>query len=94
MSLVVSNTLLMKYDDLHRMLYKLATTAGANVIYDTVVTTVSLGEDLDVARALLANGDVLEADIIIGADGYTSVVRDVITNRKNEGTPSGLGVYT
>jgi len=86
--------LIMAYDDLHRMLYKLATSVGAKFIYDTTVTTVSIDEDSAMAHALLANGEVLEADIIIGADGYRSVVRDVITDSTNEGIPSGLSTYT
>jgi len=88
------NFLSTQYDDLHRMLYKLATSAGATVIYDTAVTTVSINETSDRAHALLANGEVMNADIIIGADGYGSVVRDVITNQENEGTSSGLSVFT
>lgn len=76
------------------MLYKLATSVGAKFIYDTTVTTVSIDEDSAMAHALLANGEVLEADIIIGADGYRSVVRDVITDSTNEGIPSGLSTYT
>jgi salicylate hydroxylase len=76
------------------MLYKLATSTGTKVTYDASVTTVSVDEDAQTARALLANGEIMEADIIIGADGYRSTVRDVVTNRDNEGTPSGTSVLT
>jgi salicylate hydroxylase len=58
------------------------------------VTTVSVDETTETAHALLSNGEVMKAHIIIGADGYSSVVRDVITDRDNEGTPSGMSIYT
>ena len=58
------------------------------------MTTVSVDEDTETARALLANGEIMSADIIIGADGYRSVVRDVITDRENDGTPSGMSIFT
>lgn len=76
------------------MLYKLAISAGAIVIYDTAVTTVSVNDTSDRAHALLANGEVMDADIIIGADGYRSVVKDAIADREIGGTPSGLSTYT
>lgn len=74
------------------MLHRLATSAGAKVIYDASVTTVSVDEETETAHALLANGEVMKADIIIGADGYRSVVRDVITDQDNDGTPSGMSI--
>ena len=83
-----------KYGDLHRMLYKLAISTGTKIAYNAPVTTVSVDEDGETARALLANGEILEADIIIGADGYRSIVRDVVTDRDDDGTPSGMSVLT
>lgn len=75
------------------MLYKLATSTGATVTFDTSVTTVSTDES-DIPHALLANGEVLKADVIIGADGSNSAVRDAVTDQENEGRPSGMSVFT
>jgi salicylate hydroxylase len=81
----------MKYDDLHRILYRLATSAGTNVTYNAPVITVSVRES-QTALAVLADGEVIKADVIVGTDGYRSVVRDVVSDRDNNGTPTGMSV--
>jgi 2-polyprenyl-6-methoxyphenol hydroxylase-like FAD-dependent oxidoreductase len=58
------------------------------------VTKVSVDHNAQTARAFLANGKVMMADIIIGADGYKSIVRDAVTKRDNNGKPSGMSVLT
>jgi salicylate hydroxylase len=63
-------------------------------MYNSSVTTVSVDEESQTAHAFLANGEIMKADIIVGADGYRSVVRDVVTNQNNDGKPGGLSVLT
>ena len=43
----------------------------------------------------LKTGEILHADVIVGADGHRSVVRRVVTGEAEvEATPTGLSVYT
>lgn len=42
----------------------------------------------------LANGDVLTADMLVGADGYQSIVRDVVLEDEDMVKPGGLTLYT
>ncbi len=42
----------------------------------------------------LSNGDVLIADILIGADGYKSIVRDVVLGEEDCAKPGGMTLYT
>jgi salicylate hydroxylase len=87
--------LLMAYDDLHRMLYRLATSScRVKVTSNTSVTTVSIDEKSRLPHAVLANGDILEADVIVGADGYMSVVRADVTDQEYEGRSTGMSVWT
>jgi salicylate hydroxylase len=83
-----------QYDDLHRLLYRLATSTGTEVTYNVCVDRVSVDNNAETVRAFLENGEVTTADIIIGADGYRSIVRDVVTKRDNNGRPSGTTVLT
>jgi salicylate hydroxylase len=83
-----------KYDDLHRLLYRLATSTGTKVVHGACVTQVSVDYGAQISHALLANGEVMNADIIIGADGHKSIVRDVVTKQNNIGKPSGMSVLT
>lgn len=77
------------------MVYRLATSTGrVKVSFNTPVTTVSIDEKSGRPHALLANGEFIQADVIIGADGYKSVVREVVTDQEFEGTPTGMTVWT
>ena len=77
------------------MLYKLATSTGrVKATFDTSVSTVSINEESGLPLAVLANGDVLQADVIVGADGYRSVVRNAVTDQEYEGASTGMSVWT
>ena len=44
-------------------------------------------------RVTLASGTVLEADIVIGADGPRSIVRPVVLGRPDDAEPSGFTIF-
>ena len=82
-------------DDLVRLLYKLATEAGATVHLNSKVKSIHQGN----ARAprpkvMLENGQVLTADILIGADGYKSIVREVVLGEPDSARPGDMTLYT
>ncbi|KAL7280606.1 hypothetical protein ACG7TL_005543 [Trametes sanguinea] len=84
-----------QHDDLIRMLYKLATEAGARVDFHTEVTAIQPGSDsIPNPSVTLANGDVLTADMVVGADGYRSLVREVVLEEEDMAKPGGMTLYT
>ena len=90
----MSNKLVQR-EDLIRMLHKLATDAGATVYFNTEVVAVHQGSDESPNPSVtLANGDVLTADLLIGADGSGSKVRDVVLDEDDFAKPVGLTAYT
>ncbi|PCH44468.1 FAD/NAD(P)-binding domain-containing protein [Wolfiporia cocos MD-104 SS10] len=87
--------LLIHHEDLHRLLYELATSAGVRVDLNTSVTAIQQGtEALPNPSATLSTGETVTADFIIGADGPRSMVRNVVLNREDEAQPDFLTVYT
>lgn len=82
-------------EDLIKILYQLATKAGAQIDLNTPVTAIQQGtESQPRPRVTLANGEVLSADLLIGADGCSSMVRRVVLGREDKPEPAGLTVYT
>ncbi len=65
---------------MHRLLHSLAVSAGAKISFGTSVTSVSLNDSRP--SVTLATGEVLTTDIIIGADGPASIVRQVVLGHK------------
>ncbi|EIW83388.1 FAD/NAD(P)-binding domain-containing protein [Coniophora puteana RWD-64-598 SS2] len=63
----------MHYQDLYTMLYKAAVNIGVNIRFGKRVVNVET--DLERPRVTLADRTILEADLIIGADGPNSFVR-------------------
>lgn len=61
------------------MVHELAVSAGAKVEFGATVEKVTPGERPSVT---LEGGRVIEADIVIGADGPRSMVRDVVLGGK------------
>ncbi|KAI0358251.1 FAD/NAD-P-binding domain-containing protein [Trametes cingulata] len=87
--------LLMHHDDIIRILYKLATGAGARVDFNTEVVSIQQGSDsIPNPSVTLANGEVLTADMLIGADGYRSIVREVVLEEEDMVKPGGMTLYT
>ncbi|KAI0793854.1 FAD/NAD(P)-binding domain-containing protein [Fomes fomentarius] len=87
--------LLMHRDDLIRLLYKLATDAGATVHTNSRVKSVHQGTTrASRPRVVLATGQVMTADILIGADGYKSMVREVVLDEDDCPRPGGMTLYT
>ncbi|KII92425.1 hypothetical protein PLICRDRAFT_134009 [Plicaturopsis crispa FD-325 SS-3] len=63
-----------QHGDLHTLLYNLAVDAGVEIKYDTPVDKV----DPYTATAFSSNGSTYSGDVIIGADGHRSMVRNVV----------------
>ena len=42
----------------------------------------------------LGNGEILTADLVVGADGCSSRVRDVVLEEEDRPEPSGMSFYT
>jgi salicylate hydroxylase len=82
-----------QYDELYQMLYKLALSAGAQVTFDCPVQEVSYNERTGQPRVVLQNGKSIGADIVIGADGAQSVVRELV-NGEDDARDSGCTTYT
>jgi salicylate hydroxylase len=49
--------------------------------------------DPEVASATLSSGEVISGDIVIGADGVESMVRDLVLGHHDDGVPTGTAVY-
>lgn len=67
--------LLMAHEELHRLMFDLALSAGANISFNTTVVSLSTHPSPSVT---LADGSILRTDVIIGADGVQSIVRDFV----------------
>ncbi|RPD64463.1 FAD/NAD(P)-binding domain-containing protein [Lentinus tigrinus ALCF2SS1-6] len=87
--------LLMHHDDLIRILHKLAIKAGARVDFNTEVLAVHQGsEEKPKPSVTLASGEVIYADILIGADGSKSLVREVVLEEEDDAKPGPMTVYS
>ena len=96
----------MQHRDLCDMLYTRAVSAGAEITFDSAITAVSAPSSTgphpfrSSASALgpqpsvtLSSGDVVHADLIIGADGAQSLVRAVV-DEQHPGSYTGTTMYT
>jgi len=61
------------------MLYDLAVSAGVTITFNTEIVSVSVDQVKEAPRAVLADGTILTANLIIGADGSQSVAREAVT---------------
>lgn len=76
------------------MLYRRCLSLGVRVDFASAITTVTSGlTALDRPHATLASGEVLSADIIVGADGQGSTVRESLFTRR-EAIRSDMTVLT
>lgn len=84
-----------QHKDIVDILYKLATEAGAVVEFHKEVTVVQPGTEEDSKPSVtLASGEVLTADIIVGADGCKSIVREVVLEAEDCPRPGGMTLYS
>lgn len=81
--------LLMHYEDLYKLLYRLALSQGVTVHFNAHITSVSFDDEKELPSITLADGSIQYADLVIGADGYHSVVREAVTGEPDRGTDSG-----
>lgn len=77
------------------MLHKLATGAGATILCNSEVVSIQPGSAGRAEPSVtLGNGDILTADLIVGADGSQSMTRDVVLDEEDCSEPLGLTVYS
>ncbi|KAF8892106.1 hypothetical protein BD779DRAFT_1670451 [Infundibulicybe gibba] len=86
--------ILMHHHDLYEMLYDLAVSAGAEIFFNKTITSVSVDEVTETPWVTLADGSTLCSDVVIGADGYRSLMREVVTGQPDDGVDSGHSFYT
>ncbi|THG95575.1 hypothetical protein EW026_g6105 [Hermanssonia centrifuga] len=84
--------LMMKHEDAHRLLHTLAIAAGAKIQFGAMVTSVTPGDPKPLVT--LATGETLMADVIIGADGSTSMVRRMVLSHEDDAKPGGFTVFS
>lgn len=80
--------------DLHNGLKRLATSEErdgkpAKLILGNAVVSC----DCEGGKLELQDGTTLDADLIIGADGIKSVMRDTVVGQNIEAKPTGLSAY-
>ncbi|KAI0091408.1 FAD/NAD-P-binding domain-containing protein [Irpex rosettiformis] len=84
--------LLMAHSDVHRIVYQLAIEAGVRIDFGAKVTEVSPGDPRP--SVTLANGEVVTADVVVGADGPRSIVRPVVVGEEEDDPePEGVTVF-
>ncbi|KAI0692644.1 FAD/NAD(P)-binding domain-containing protein [Cytidiella melzeri] len=83
--------LMMAHEDVHRMVHRLAVASGAKVDFGATVVEVTPGEPRP--SVTLASGEVITADIVIGADGPRSLVRKVVLGEEDDPRPEGVTVF-
>ncbi|OJA10682.1 hypothetical protein AZE42_01049 [Rhizopogon vesiculosus] len=81
--------LVIHYRDLYDMLHRAAVSAGARITYNTPVAKVHANPP----RVELQDGTVLKADMVIGADGPRSTVREAVVGWQDEEVPQGHSAY-
>ncbi|EAU90304.2 hypothetical protein CC1G_12057 [Coprinopsis cinerea okayama7 len=81
---------LMHYDDLYSMLYNLAASKGVKITFNTTITSVQFDASKQRPFVTLGSGSVVYADMVIGADGLKSIVREVVTGEQDAPNDSGM----
>ncbi|KAI0090695.1 FAD/NAD-P-binding domain-containing protein [Irpex rosettiformis] len=85
--------LLMKHEDAYSIVHRLAISAGARIVSGVTVINVVPGSPKP--SVILSTGETIYADVIIGADGWNSIVRQVVCGAEgeNDHLPKGPAVY-
>ncbi|KAI0343353.1 FAD/NAD(P)-binding domain-containing protein [Trametopsis cervina] len=79
---------LMAYHDVHELIYGAAVESGAQIDFGVTVTEVIPGNPKPSVK--LSTGEIVTGDIIIGADGPRSMVREVVVGEEDQPRPSGI----
>ena len=72
------------------MIHELAVASGVRIDYNCTVVDVDLSEP----SVLLESGERLRGDMIVGADGPYSIVRERIVGRKENHKSGPFSAYT
>lgn len=80
-----------QHADVHRLLYNLATSAGAQVTFGVSVTAVQSGDPKP--SVTLSTGEVLTTDVVVGADGPNSKIRKYVNEDEEPAEPSGFTIF-
>ena len=78
--------------DYHAMLLKLALSSG-RVKLRLGCTDVDCNPDPSELSVTLQTGEVVKADLIVGADGIKSLIQGVVTGKKSDPRPTGDAAY-
>lgn len=74
---------------MRRLLYDTASSYGVKIRMNTRVRDI----DPDTPCVTLDSGEVLYADVIVGADGVSGLARKMITDDDGDGEPGALNMY-
>lgn len=77
---------------LHRILHDAAEKSGARIRYGLTVDRLSQAT-ADMVDVLLSNGEALTYDLVVGADGIRSKVRQLVFDKQLEPRFTGHGVW-
>lgn len=78
--------------DLHKALYDRAVELGARVLVDSHVLDVRFAAE-SIATVFLRSGKILQADLVIGADGLHSRCRKFVLGKSDHPRPTGDMAY-
>ncbi|KAI0693444.1 FAD/NAD-P-binding domain-containing protein [Cerioporus squamosus] len=81
--------LMMSHAELYDILYDTAIKHGAQVRFNAEVAEI----DPEEQEVKLASGEILSADVLVGADGEYGPSRTAVLGERKVGTPTGLAVY-
>lgn len=79
--------------NLHRCLLDRAVELGAKVIVKSRVTAIEYAQDGLTATAVLSDGKAMSADLIVGADGISSRLRELHLGKPDPPLPTGDLAY-
>ncbi|KAH8586413.1 hypothetical protein B0O99DRAFT_528729 [Bisporella sp. PMI_857] len=79
--------------NLHNCLLKRAVELGARIKVNARVVDVKVSKDWEQAAVILQNGDSYVADLVVGADGINSRLREVMLGRADPPTLTGDLAY-
>ncbi|KAL1746896.1 hypothetical protein HDZ31DRAFT_33048 [Schizophyllum fasciatum] len=81
--------------DLHRILNDKASASGATLSTNSTVSAITSASASPEGKpqVVLENGDVITADLVVGADGIRSFVRSYVTGQPDRPVPTGDAAY-